>query len=86
MIFFVIFQAWRNFFVVDRILTCETLEEIFFVKWDGEEGLDAVSRLCAAVSLLVGEQGIIERVVPTLFGLKTLCRVRMGTTLTAIVS
>ena len=64
--------------------TCEV--RVAFVKWDGEEGLDAVSRLCAAVSLLVGEQGIIERVVPTLFGLKTLCRVRMGTTLTAIVS
>ena len=42
--------------------TCEV--RVAFVKWDSEEGLDAVSRLCAAVSLLVGEQGIIERVVP----------------------
>ena len=25
----------------DRVLTCETLEGISFVKWVGEEGLDA---------------------------------------------
>ena len=39
--------------------TCEV--RVAFVKWDSEEGLDAVSRLCAAVSLLVGEQDIITR-------------------------
>ena len=42
------------------------------MKWDGEEGLDAISRFCAAASLLVGKQGIIERVDPTLFELPPL--------------
>jgi hypothetical protein len=41
-------------FVIDRVLTCKTVEGISFVKWGGDEGLDAVSRLYT-VSRLVGD-------------------------------
>ena len=55
MISFMIFsKQWLISFMVDRVLTCETLEGISFVKWGGDEGLDAVSRLYT-VSRLVGD-------------------------------
>lgn len=43
------------FFVVDQVLTWEILGGISFIKWDDEEGLDTVSRLCASVSILMGK-------------------------------
>jgi hypothetical protein len=35
---------WYNLFVVGRVLTCEILEGISFVKLDGEKQLDAITK------------------------------------------